>query len=73
MPINGGETLNSIKRARVLAELSQYELARVIGVTPGCVSQWEKGMTHPRPKRLKQISEALNVPIAVLIDEHEVS
>lgn len=50
-----------IKLLRVARGMSQEELAKMIGVTQGAVSQWEKGLTHPGFKVIPKLANALGV------------
>lgn len=51
-----------IRRCRVLARLSQGELARRVGVHRSAVTQWEgKGGTQPSVEHLAAISMATDV------------
>lgn len=43
-------------------EMSQSDLANVIGVTKAAVSDWERGNSSPRPHLQVEIAKALNVP-----------
>lgn len=63
--------LNTIKRARIFAELSQTELAEKVGVTPGAVSQWESGATKPSAKRLKRLAKALKLSVDEILTDYE--
>ncbi|MGN7833786.1 helix-turn-helix domain-containing protein [Pseudoxanthomonas sp. 22568] len=52
-----------IRRARVLANLSQAELAQRAGVKRSAVTQWEReGGTHPSLEHLTLIAVATHVP-----------
>ena len=37
----------SMRAARVNAELTQVEAAKIIGVAPNTISRWEKGISSP--------------------------
>lgn len=50
-----------IRQARERKNLNQSELARIIGVKPQTVQQWESGETAPRRARYKQLCDALGV------------
>lgn len=63
--------LNQIKKARLIAGISQIELAAKIGVTPGAVCQWENGRTRPNVRMLKPLAEALNTTVEKLLGEEE--
>lgn len=64
-------TVSRIKLARVMAEISQTELARAVGVTPGAVSQWERGKTMPNVTRLKKVADKLGVRVEDLIEDQQ--
>lgn len=57
----------SILTARLNAHLSQRELAKMVGVTPSAICQWEKGMTAPRIYRLAKIAQICDCTIDELI------
>lgn len=51
-----------IRRARVLSNLSQGELARKVGVKRSAVTQWEReGGTHPSIEHLSMIAVVTQV------------
>lgn len=52
-----------IKDLRESKKLTQKKLARMVGVSPSSVSQWEKGDTEPRGKNLHQLTKALDTTI----------
>ena len=60
--------INSFKRARLLAGLTQTELAERLGISAAAVHQWESGKGMPNPKRLKDIAFALHTTVESLID-----
>lgn len=45
------------------------ELARRTGLSPGLISQVERGQTNPSLDTLRRVAEALDVPIFELLDE----
>ena len=51
----------SLKAARVNCNLTQEEAAKLIGVTPKMLSDWENGKSFPSVKRLPLILKAYNV------------
>ena len=63
--------LNAIKKARLIAGLSQTDLAARLGVTNGAIGQWEKGVTRPRIGRLKKLAAELNTTVDELISDWE--
>lgn len=61
--------LNALKKARLTAGVTQTDLAAQLGVTSGAVGQWEKGLTKPRPNRLKQIAQILGTTVDEIISD----
>lgn len=57
-----------IKELRLSLGLNQAEFAKRLYVTPGAVSQWEKGATRPDTDRLIKIAVEFNVPLGSLVD-----
>lgn len=49
--------MSNIKYLRRRAKLTQTEVASAIGVTQGTVSQWENGLSWPRPNKMKAIAQ----------------
>lgn len=39
--------------------MTQLELANKVGVTPGMVSQWERGTAVPRPEMARRVDDVL--------------
>lgn len=52
---------------RVAANLTQRELAKLLGVTHQAVSNWEQGRNYPGPQMLETIAKTFNIPEAGLI------
>lgn len=52
-----------IKEARVTREMTQTELASIINVTKGAISQYEKGTIKPSDFIIRSISEGLGFPL----------
>ncbi len=49
--------------------LSRVDLARIVGVTYGCVNQWAQGVCIPRPRRMRALATALGVdPVELMRD-----
>jgi transcriptional regulator with XRE-family HTH domain len=57
-----------IRAARVLAGLSQEELADVLGVSVGTVKRREYGSSALTPEVIMALSQATAVPIAWLVE-----
>ena len=60
--------MNNIKQARLIAGLTQSELADMIGVSRVSVWKWEKDIVFPRPRRLKPVADALNTTVEKLLE-----
>ena len=60
--------LTNIKLARMIAGYSQTDFAKLVGVSPGAVSQWEQGKTFPSTGKLMKVSEVLNLPIEKILE-----
>ncbi|MDL2214389.1 helix-turn-helix domain-containing protein [Clostridia bacterium OttesenSCG-928-O13] len=59
----------NIKSNRKDKNLTQGQLADMLGVKQNTVAQWENGRTQPSLEQLKKIAEALNVsPVSFLPD-----
>ena len=52
-----------IKEMRKDVGLSQTELAKVINVTQGAISQWEKGLAQPTADKLPELAKVLGCSI----------
>lgn len=63
--------MNRIRKARMIAGVSQSELARLMGVAQVSVWKWETGKTFPNVKRLKRLAEVLDTSVEKLIDDEE--
>jgi transcriptional regulator with XRE-family HTH domain len=55
--------------ARKAAGLDQTELAKALGVSQQTVSEWERGESTPRPKRMKAIAAVLGTTTFSLMSE----
>ncbi len=47
--------------------MSQVEFSHFLGVTPGAVCNWEKGLRRPAERRMVVIAEKLGVPVELLL------
>lgn len=53
--------------AREQAGLTQAQLAERLSVTQGAVSQWEMGITSPRPAMLLRLADVLGCTVDELL------
>ena len=60
-----------IRKSRLDKGFTQSQLAVKIGVQTSAVSKYEKGLVSPTFEQLQKISDALDVPIGILLG-HEV-
>src|SRR5580704_1921295 len=61
------EISKRIKETREARGMTASELARLVGVTPTAVWNWEKNSITPRRPALEQIAKALGVSIHFLL------
>lgn len=59
----------NIKKHRRNANLTQEELAYIVGVHTNTIRKWEKGISYPSAAELKTIADALNLTIDDLYSE----
>lgn len=59
----------NLKKARMNKDISQEQLAVQMNVVRQTVSKWEKGTSVPDAETLVRISEVLDVPVSVLLDQ----
>jgi|RhiMethySRZTD1v2_1073278.scaffolds.fasta_scaffold3524597_1 putative transcriptional regulator len=59
-------TLVGLKRYRLLAGLTQQELAAQLGITRQVVADYESGRTTPRLPLARQLARVLGAPIDLL-------
>ncbi len=59
----------TIKKARQSKKLSQCEVAKMLNVTQGTVSQWENNISLPRTSLLTKLSSILDCPIEELLND----
>ena len=58
----------NIKKIREKKDITQQELATVLGVGQSTVAMWETGKSLPRVETLKAIAKALGCTIDELLD-----
>jgi len=54
----------TLKALRINAGLDQKEAAKIIGVTPETLSNWERGKTFPSVPQITEIEKLYNVTYA---------
>lgn len=52
-----------IKELRLAADLTQTQLAGILGVTQSQVAAWERGANYPNAQKLPALAKALGVTI----------
>lgn len=55
------------RQARLRAGMSQAAAARKLGVTAGCIGQWEIGYTQPRAALLPRVAELYGCTLEELL------
>lgn len=60
---------NLIRRLRKVAGMTQMELADKMGITYQQVQKYEKGASELTIKRLRQVSDALSVPVSMFVPD----
>lgn len=58
-----------IKARRKEMDLSQSDVATVVGVTPGAVGHWEAGISQVELARIPLLAEALGTSVAYIVGE----
>jgi transcriptional regulator with XRE-family HTH domain len=64
------EVGESIRAHRLIAGMSQTDLANKLGVSFQQVQKYEKGVNRVGAGRLPEIAEIFNVPISALFNDH---
>lgn len=69
MIVSGGTYMfgERLRNARKSRKISQDELAKVIDVSKGTISNYENGVSFPNEEKLIKISERLNVSFDYLL------
>jgi len=55
--------------ARKNKNLSQAELGRLVGVSPNCITQYEKNVRFPRKDIIWKLCKTLEIDIALFYEE----
>lgn len=58
----------TIRNKRKSMGLSQSDLADMLDVTQGAISQWENGENSPRADKLPKLAEALKCKVSDLFE-----
>lgn len=53
----------TLRKARILADLKQSEVAKSLGVTEQTVSTWENGLVYPTIDKVIKMAKLYNMPI----------
>jgi len=53
--------MKTIREYREERGWTQFELAVKVGVTPGAVSNWERGVSEPKVSQLRRLAEVFGV------------
>lgn len=61
----------ALYKYRTRKAMTQAELARLMGVTPNCITQWESGVRRPNVIMLKKLSELLECTADELLEPIE--
>lgn len=59
-----------IKEARINRNLTQEELAKIVGVTKGAIANYENNTSHPKEPIIYSLMEALNVDANFLFQDN---
>lgn len=51
----------SLKKLRLMADMTQGDLAKMLNVDASAISNWERGVNIPRKKYRKPMAAALNI------------
>lgn len=49
----------NIKEKRLALKLTQFDLARMCGVSPNTIMRWENGVTKPNEENMEKLKKAL--------------
>lgn len=64
--------MNRIKQLRIENELLQSDLAQMLNVGQGTISNWENGRTEPDQDSLKTIAQRFDVSIDYILGNSDV-
>ena len=63
--------LIALYKYRTRKSITQAELAKQLGVTPNCVTQWESGARRPNVVMLKKLAQLLECTADELLEPIE--
>lgn len=66
VPLDWGEVVDDLINARVLARMTQEDVANMVGVTRPTLSQWESGKHCPTVPSFFKWLAALNIDIILV-------
>lgn len=61
----------ALYKYRTRKAITQAELAKRLGVTPNCITQWESGVRRPNVVMLKKLAELLGCTADDLLEPIE--
>lgn len=61
-----------IKELREFQNLSQPDLAKLVGVTNGTISFWENGINEPKASYIEKLAEIFNVTTDYLLGRESI-
>lgn len=59
--------INNLKKIRKNNNLSQEQLAEILGISRQAISKWESGSAYPEMEKIIQLCEKFNVNIDDLL------
>jgi len=60
--------VENLKHARKSAGIRQSDLAKMLGVSQGNISDWERGLKNPSAQKVRDMAEILGVSADYLLD-----
>ena len=57
--------INNLKKIRKNNNLSQEQLAEILGISRQAISKWESGSAYPEMEKIIQLCEKFNVPVII--------
>lgn len=66
--LNLGMTIQSLREER---QMTQNELAKLIGVSTSTIGNYEAGLRRPKYEILEALADVFNVPLGLLIGDEQ--